>query len=543
MTDEEGNQLIISGPPQAPFDTNICLQELLLTTLRKHNVKSIAQVEVETSRELTYGHLIRECLSVVQGLKAEGVGEGTVMAVISFNSQEAHVITLAGFFLGATMTPIDPSLTPDEISYLLEMVNPMIVYTEGGKTLRKTEAALANLSFEPLLIVSGKQKHPYTSFQALLQPTDPEFRPTINDPEEHISFILFTSGTTGLPKGVQLTNSYLINLLNAAHNKMELTSLLTSPLFWLTGVKILFTGLFGGWKMVFVRGPVKENVVLSTIQNYKVNVWSTSPTALQGILVSPYKNAYDLSSLMIVYVAGACLGADSTLKMQKEIFRNRTPILQAYGMTEIGIVSVTTLSYNKPGSCGILRPGYSCKIESLENGEPLGPEMQGEICIKGPYLMKGYINNPEATAAVYDEDDWFHTGDIGYYDEDCFLYVVDRLKDLIKYKSYQIAPTELENVLKTHPAVGDVAVFGMPHPIDGDHAIAFVAAVRTVSETELLEFVAERVSPNKQLRGGIRFVEFIPHTATGKPKRRALRAQLIAEMQNSKGTENEQPTG
>ncbi|KAK9504175.1 hypothetical protein O3M35_010564 [Rhynocoris fuscipes] len=345
-----------------------------------------------------------------------------------------------------------------------------------------------------------------------------------------------------------LTDFYVLNNIIPVGNQkkpdFQITFFLTSPSFWLTGIITMFTSLISGWKMVFVRGPVKDNVILSTIQNYKINICLLSPTALQGLLVSTYKNAYDLSSLMLIFTGGSTLGADSALKMQKELFKNRVPVLQVYGMTELGAITMSPPTANKPGSVGLLKPGYSCKVEDLETGEPLGPEIQGELCIKGSYIMNGYYNNPEATAAVFDEDGWFHTGDIGYYDEDGYLYIVDRLKDLIKYKSYHIAPTELENVLRTHPSVKDVAVFGIPHPTDGDHATAFVVALRTVTEKELLEFVAERVSKNKQLRGGIRFVEFIPYTPSGKPKRRTLRAQLIAEMQNSNGANPSiQPTG
>ncbi|XP_014259052.1 4-coumarate--CoA ligase 1-like isoform X1 [Cimex lectularius] len=412
---------------------------------------------------------------------------------------------------------------------LMELVSPTVVFTEGGKTLCKVENALTLISAAPLLVVFSGRRHSYLTFQALLQPNDPEFRPSISNPEDHVAFVLFTSGTSGLPKGVMLTDVYLLQNMPHFSRKIDKqpTTLLTSPVFWMSGTTILLGSLIGGLKLVFVRGPPKEVELLSCIQNYKANIWFSLPMTLNALLDFPGKDAYDLSSLVILSVGGVILSADSALRIQKELFRNKISILQGYGMTEMGVIATGLPGLNKPGSCGVLKPGIKCRIEDLETGDSLGPGQEGEICLKSPFMMKGYINNPEATAATFDDNGWFHTGDIGYYDEDGFLFVIDRLKDLFFYKSYQIAPAEIENVLRTHPAVKDVAVFGIPHPIDGDHATAFVVANKAISETQLLEFVAERVPEKKQIHGGIRFVEFIPKTSTGKPKKKALRAQLL----------------
>ncbi|BES95067.1 AMP-Hypothetical protein enzyme [Nesidiocoris tenuis] len=531
MSDQEGNPIEISGPPLSPPAEVVSLGEVVLAALRRHQVKSIAQVEVETSRELTYGHLVRESLSVLQGLKAEGVNAESMVAVISYNSQEAHVIMLACVFLGATVAPIDPSLTPEEIATFLDLVKPSLVYTEGGKTMRKVEASLMYIDFAPTVVVSARHKHAFTSFQALHQPTDPEFKPSVSDPHKHVAIILFTSGTSGLPKGVMLDDLYILNQVVALPRRGDMTLLLTSPMFWLSGILFFFTAIINGIKLAFLRGPAKESVVMSTISNYKPQVWFTAPSMLLGMLSSPSKGQYDLSSLQMVISGGASLSADSSLRIQKEIFRNRIPVLQGYGMTELGVITQSLPGLAKPGSVGVLKPGVKCKIVDIDDGHNLGPEEEGEICVKSEYMMRGYINNPEATAACFDEDRWFHTGDVGYFDEDGFIFIVDRIKDLMKYRTYQIAPAELENVLRNHPAVKDVAVFGVPHPQDGDHPMAFVVAKQSVSEQQLLDFVADRVSEKKQLRGGVRFVEFIPKTSTGKPKRRTLKAQFLAEMQ------------
>ncbi|KAK9504174.1 hypothetical protein O3M35_010563 [Rhynocoris fuscipes] len=444
MTDTEGNNLFLSGPPPKILDPNISAAEVIFSAMKKHDPESTVQVELETGRELTYGELLTKILSVVQGLKEEGVEENTMIAVVTFNSQEAHIITLAAFFLGATVAPIDPALTAEEMGFLMTLVSPYLVYTECGKTLRKTEAAIAALKSTPLIVVPGKQNHQYIPFQELIQPPDPDFRPSITKPDEHTILILFTSGTTGLPKGVMLSDLYLLNSLIAPQDRdIRITYFLASPLFWLSGVLLLFTTLSLGGKMIFVRGPVKDKVILSAFQKYQVNTTLLSPSTWQGLLVSPYRNVYDISSIVMALSGGAALRAESALKMEKELFQNRIPILQGYGMTEIGVASFSPADANKPGSIGILKTGYSCKIEDVETGELLGPDKEGEVCIKCPYIMRGYYNNPEATAASFDEDGWFRTGDIGYYDEDGYLYIVDRMKELIKYRSYHVSQFQI----------------------------------------------------------------------------------------------------
>jgi acyl-CoA synthetase (AMP-forming)/AMP-acid ligase II len=175
----------------------------------------------------------------------------------------------------------------------------------------------------------------------------------------------------------------------------------------------------------------------------------------------------------------------------------------------------------RPGSVGLTAPNTQTRIVDLGTGVDLGPRERGEVWVRGPQVMKGYLNHPEATADMIDRDGWLHTGDVGYMDEDGYLYIVDRVKELIKYKGLQVAPAELEALLLTHPAVADAAVIPQPDEEAGEIPRAFVVQKAPVSEGELMEFVAEHVAPHKRIRQ-LEFVDAIPKSASGKILRRVL---------------------
>ena len=199
-------------------------------------------------------------------------------------------------------------------------------------------------------------------------------------------------------------------------------------------------------------------------------------------------------------------------------------IRQGYGMTETSPVTHSSPADPdkiKLGSTGPAVPNTECKIVDLESGEPVGLHHEGELCVRGPQVMKGYLNNPEATAHTIDAEGWLHTGDVVIVDEDGHFRVVDRLKELIKYKGFQVAPAELEATLLTHPAVADTAVIPCPDEEAGEIPKAFIVTKANVTAEEIMSFVAERVSPHKKIRA-VEFIDQIPKSASGKILRRVL---------------------
>lgn len=269
-----------------------------------------------------------------------------------------------------------------------------------------------------------------------------------------------------------------------------------------------------------------ETHFLECIEKYECFFAFMVPTLMAWLAKTPLISNYNISSLMGVLSSGATLSKDI-----EEAVRARTNIiyiLNTYGLSEStgGIIcSTTEPEANKPGSVGIVTPGVYIKIIDLVTGETLGPNQRGEICIKGDCVMKGYIDDVDATTKLI-QDGWIHSGDIGYYDKDYVFFVVDRIKELIKYKGYQVPPAEIEGILLKHPKIADAAVIGKDDREAGELPTAFVVRDGEISQQEIMDYVAEKVSPMKRLRGGVVFVESIPKNENGKILRRILREKL-----------------
>jgi len=260
---------------------------------------------------------------------------------------------------------------------------------------------------------------------------------------------------------------------------------------------------------------------LKILQDYQITRANLVPPIILALAKHPIVDNYDLSHLKIIMSGAAPLSAELAQACAERI---GCIVLQGYGLTETS--PVTHVNPEDPariklGSAGVPIANTECAVVSLETGNPLGVREEGEIWIRGPQVMKGYLNNPEATAQTLTPDGWLRTGDVGYVDEDGYFYIVDRVKEMIKYKGLQIAPAELEAVLLTHPAVADAAVIPSPDPEAGEVPKAFVVLKGTATDEELMAYVAARVAPFKKIRR-IEFVEQIPKSPSGKILRRVL---------------------
>jgi len=260
---------------------------------------------------------------------------------------------------------------------------------------------------------------------------------------------------------------------------------------------------------------------LKTAQEYEVSLAHLVPPIVLALSKNPVVDNYRLPKLRTIFSGAAPLGEELTRACMERL---GCSVRQGYGMTETSPVTHSSPAppeIIKFGSVGVPAPNTECKIVDLETGEALGRGERGEVCVRGPQIMKGYLNKPEATASTIDEDGWLHTGDIGYADEDGHFFIVDRAKELIKYKGLQVAPAELEAVLVTHPCVADAAVIPCPDEEAGEVPKAIVV-LRHASEPEaIMEFVAERVAPHKRIRY-LEFVDTIPKSPSGKILRRVL---------------------
>src|SRR5438105_767656 len=293
------------------------------------------------------------------------------------------------------------------------------------------------------------------------------------------------------------------------------------PLFHIYGlVVVLNMGLHLGTTTVMMPRFDLEQF-LSLIQKYRVTLSHIVPPIVLKLAKDPIVDDYDLSSLKMIFSGAAPLGAELTRECAARL---GCDIVQGYGMTETSpCTHVSTPELNKAGSVGVCVPNTECKVVSVETGEELSVGERGEICVRGPQVMKGYLNCPEATARTIDADGWLHTGDVGYADDEGYFHIVDRAKELIKYKGFQVAPAELEALLLTHPSVADAAVIPSPDEEAGEVPKAFVVvrAGHRMTEAEVLSFVAAHVAPYKKVRR-VEFVAQIPKSPSGKILRRLL---------------------
>ncbi|WMX48875.1 AMP-binding protein [Streptomyces roseicoloratus] len=377
---------------------------------------------------------------------------------------------------------------------------------------------------------AGGAATPVRSLQDFLGSTAPEPAPAI-DPDTDVAALPYSSGTTGIPKGVMLTHTSIATNLAQLEPLMPMAPgdriLAVLPFFHVYGLTALMNGPLRRGATVVVLPRFELDGFLAAIEEHRINALYVAPPIVLALAKHPAVADYDLSSLRYIVCSAAPL--DAALAEACSARLGLPPILQAYGMTELSpathLVPLATEN-PPPGTVGKLLPGTEMRLVSLDDpAKDVPPGEDGEIAIRGPQVMKGYLGRPDATAAMIDEDGWLHTGDVGRVDEDGWLYVVDRVKELIKYKGFQVPPAELEALLLTHDGIADAAVIGV---VDGDGAEvpkAFVvrqAAAPGLTAEQVMAYVAERVAPYKKIRR-VEFVATVPRAASGKILRRELR--------------------
>jgi acyl-CoA synthetase (AMP-forming)/AMP-acid ligase II len=345
------------------------------------------------------------------------------------------------------------------------------------------------------------------------------------DPEDLVA-LPYSSGTTGLPKGVMLSHRNLVaNILQSTAQQpvtADDTLIGVLPFFHIYGLNVVMNAVLRNGATVVTMPRFDLEGYLQLVERHRATKAHLVPPIVLALAKSPLVDRYDLSSLQLVNSGAAPLSSEAAEAAARRIGR---PVVQGYGMTEsspVTHVTPTDPAHHRPGTIGPPVPSTECKIGALPGGAELGPGEEGEVCVRGPQVMRGYLDDPEATAHTIDADGWLHTGDVGRADEDGYVVLVDRVKELIKYKGYQIAPAELEALLVAHPAVAEAAVIGRPDEEAGEVPVAFVALNGDATPQEIQAYVAERVAPYKKLRA-LEVVDEIPKSPSGKILRRLLR--------------------
>ncbi|XP_063539418.1 uncharacterized protein LOC134748562 [Cydia strobilella] len=534
---------VVVGEPAMEVPGHLSYAQYVIDKLREHCKAGdgVALVNGDTGEEVTFKQILNDVVRIATGLKEFGVKRGDVVGLCSESRIEYISTAIAVMCCGATVTPVNLQYQPDEMSHVLNIAKPNIVIGSSS-ALKINLSTFKNLPFVKKIVqFDGTPLEPGIVLLSSLMSevvSVEEYSPEDVQGWSDVLVILYSSGTTGLPKGVMLTHfNILYSAMHYSEVGEESYKRMLTVVPWYHGYGLLTTINYMAVKkkLVFFSGFNAEKY-LGAIQKYKIQVLLTVPPIVLLLAKSPVVEKYDLSPVNVVWCAAAPLSKEIIQGALKRL-PNCTGIFQAYGMTETSLAATRDeidAATQRVGSGGRPLPGVRTKVVDIETRQKLGPNQQGEVCIKGPIVMKGYAGNEAATRDVMDEEGYLKTGDIGYYDEHGFLFIVDRLKEIIKYKGFQVPPAEVERVVLQHPGVAECGVVGAPDMSAGELPFAFVVARpgATVTEAELLEFTASRLSPAKRLHGVI-FVNEIPKNPSGKILRRVLK-QKLKEMRASK---------
>ncbi|XP_055691232.1 uncharacterized protein LOC129794475 [Lutzomyia longipalpis] len=502
------------------------------------NKDKVAIIEGETGKEITYGEIKEKALNLAKFFSENGVKSGDVIGICSENCNEFIFTVYGAIFAGVTVAPINFSYTEDEFKHAFQLIKPKVVFATRFNIKKIINIVKECPSIEMIIQYGwpvGLKEISYFYEINRNQRKDLKSNEEFVNPSENLdrnAVIVLSSGTTGLPKGVQITERNFLGLFTQnidgkALNGNDECVMSCLPWFHIYGlIGIISTATL---RIVLVYLPrFEDHIFLSCIEKYNVKSTFLVPPLMVFLAKHPLVDKYNLSSLYEVHCGAAPLS-----KKVEDAVMARIPnvkiIRQGYGLSETtaGVLIMPKDRY-KTGSVGTVVIGTYCKVVDPETGEILGPNQSGELCFKGPQIMRGYIGNDAATKDTMDKDGWLHTGDVGYYDEDKFFFIVDRLKELIKYKGFQVPPAELEALLVAHPKVLDAAVIGLPDDAAGELPLAFVVKKPNtdVTEKEIKDYIASKVTNYKQLRGGVRFIDEIPKNPSGKILRRELRDKL-----------------
>jgi len=478
-----------------------------------------ALVDGPTGRTLSYRQLADGVERVAAGLAARGFGPGDVLAISSPNLPEYALALYGAMAAGGAVTGANPLLTADELAGQLAGSGAGVLVTVPP-FLETARTAAARAGVREVVVFG--EADGATPFRELVDHDHPPADVTI-DPVCDLAVLPYSSGTTGLPKGVELTHANLVANARQTQAAIGFTPddvvVAVAPFFHAIGLNLILPCSLRAGATVVTMPRFDLAGFLEVVQGHRATSTVVAPPVILALASHPLVDRYDLSSLRFLGCGGAPLGADVE---QRCADRLGCLVTQGFGMTEgSATFAIAPLDAPRPGSVGRLLPGTEARIVDPERGTDLGPGRTGELWLRGPQVMRGYRHNPEATAATVDRDGWLHTGDLCYVDADGYLFVVDRLKELIKYKGYQVAPAELEHLLTAHPAVADAAVVPRPDPEAGELPVAHVTLRGQATAEELQAWVAERVAPYKRLRA-VRFTDQVPRSPAGKLLRRVL---------------------
>ncbi len=499
-----------------------------------------ALVDGTTGETITHAELAFYVGRLAAALQARGLRKGDVVAVFCPNTIWYPVVFHGIAAAGCVTSPINSLYTPEEIAFQLEDSGARVLVTIS-LFLDRARAAVASQPVDEIVVLDGAEGH--TSLRDLLTSDAPAAQVQI-DPATDLVTLPYSSGTTGLPKGVMLTHRNLVANVAQCRPMIDLAEgeriIAVLPFFHIYGLTVLMNqGLqWGGAVVTLPRFDLEQ--FLRTIQDHRITRAFVAPPIVLALAKHPLVDQFDLSSLRSINSGAAPLDealAEAAQARLRKGADSGVTVAQGYGMTELSPVSHTTPDVGREpagagptpkGTVGFAIPNTESRLVDPATGEDAAPGERGELWVRGPQVMAGYLNNAQATAETLDAEGWLHTGDVAVVDDHGRFTVVDRVKELIKYKGYQVAPAELEAVLLTHPEIADAAVIGVRDDESGEEwPTAFVvrAPGSEIPADAVVAHAAAHLAPHKKVRA-VHFIDAVPKSAAGKILRKDLRSTV-----------------
>lgn len=514
-----------------PFEEGVFLGEKIFDNLKK-NPEKVIQIFHDEDEYLTAAEFLTSVIRVSQNLTSMGMQSRDVAGVACLNSNNTVILINACIMLGIPPNPIDVSFTVEDISHMFQQTRPKIVVCDYDIYV-KVKCALKTIKNDATIITIGKVDGA-KSFDELLEPTgiEDQFEPTIFHNEnafDKVLGIVCSSGTTGFSKGVCMSHAMMMPYFSYYKNAPPSRSLTFSTTYWASGFYPAITVGFPHFDVrIITRQRFSIDTLIELIEKHKVSTMVMPPSQAMEIVHSEKFLASDFSSLKSVFLGGSMVSSSLRQKLKETIPSVKFSI--AYGMSEYG-VTLPLGSENDTSVGKILIGNTEVKIVD-DNGNRLGVNEPGELCVRNfTCSFIGYYRNEKATEDANDSEGFFKSGDVGYFDEDNQLYIIDRKKEILKYKNFQYNPSEIEAVIEQIEGVKFVSVVGIPDPMVTDLPTAVVVLKSgyedKLTQDDILKFAASNLPVNKHLHGGVHFVDKLPMTASGKIQKKKVLEMLL----------------
>uniref|UniRef100_A0A182Q4Y7 AMP-dependent synthetase/ligase domain-containing protein n=1 Tax=Anopheles farauti TaxID=69004 RepID=A0A182Q4Y7_9DIPT len=491
----------------------------------------IIQIDMDTGHRMNCAEFRLRMVRFARSLTKAGLQKGDIVALANGNSENVAPLACAVMTVGGVINPLAPELNVDDMAHMMRVTQPKIVFCDDSnvEVVRRAIDKATGGGVLPLYVVESSRDDVLHAEDLLAATGDEEqFVPAhFGDSRELLAMILCSSGTTGPSKGVSVTHAQTIAMLGTYPMGKPVTTFNFSPLYWGTGLHALLGTFSGLASRLITRRPFSPETFFEAIEQHGVNVTFLPPSYASQIVKDPRVQQVNFRALYMLVLGGSYVSDGLRDQLERLLPNGRT--YNSLGSSELGWLT-GDLAKRKPGSVGTLAVNIIARVVD-DTGKPLGVGERGHVLLKGAEPFVGYYRNEAATKSAIDDEGFLRTGDVGYFDEEGYLYLIDRQKDIFKYRGYHVSPSELEAKLAQMEGVQEVCVVGVPADADRTTELPAAAIVRAAGSAltapDVIRIFDGQVSDFNRLRGGVYFVDLLPKTPSGKVLRRKVLEEVM----------------